>query len=225
MMALNWAPISGKAQANYASSDHLDAGLPDSCVSCHLYQPAARMSGTLQLGGHGMYLSGDVHGSDTNVIGVCRSCHEYPLTSTGSAILVQPTSAGTGSLSGGFETALTPDTNINDRLADIRANRDLLIAYFGTGTNFLKTVSPFNPGVAGDGPIESLSGGDVASGEFGKDWVFAASRLTEIQSYAFWNFKLFIEDRSQGIHNPVYAHQILYDAAQVLSLTPVGTRP
>ena len=214
-------------------SPHYSGALPvgDTCVGCHMYAPSdtSRFSGTLQMGGHGMYLGGDVHGVDSNVIGACRSCHtSYPNDFSGLPYQVYAntnTAGGTGSLSGGFEA----NSSLNARLDDIRANRDLLIGYFGTGSNFYKTALVAGnvvAGVAGDGPIEdALTGGDVASGEWGKDWIFAASRLDENQSKAFWNFKFFIEDKSQGIHNPKFAHQILYDAVVALGMTPAGTPP
>ncbi len=208
MMGVNSAPITGKT---YVSSDHLDAALPDSCVSCHMYQPAARMGGTLQLGGHGMYLSGDVHGTNTNVIGACRSCHAYSGTSL--------VTSATSTLTSGFEATISPDLNVNTRLDEIRANRDLLIAYFGNGTA--------NFGGNGAGPIEGADDGlDQTSGEWGREWVFAAATgLDQNDSYALWNLKLFIEDKSQGIHNPVFAHEILWDAVEAIGGTPVGSRP
>ncbi len=197
------------AKTYVTTNDHLTSNA-DACVSCHVYQPTARLSGAAQLGGHGMYLMGGVHGSNADVIGVCRACHAYSGTSL--------TSTTSGSLTAGFESAISPDTAINTILDNIRANRDLLIAYFGNGTT--------NFSGAGTGPIESPSGGDVASGEWGRDWVFASSAsLTATQSYAFWNFKYFIEDKSQGLHNPIFANEILWDSAEGLGLTPVGSRP
>ncbi len=47
-----------------------------------------------------------------------------------------------------------------------------------------------------------------------RDWVFnsATSTLTGYQSESFWNFTLFMYDRSRGVHNPKFAAEILYDA-------------
>ena len=225
------------APSYFGQSDHMSVSISNSCVSCHLYAPGARLSGSLQLGGHGMYLTGDVHGTDTNVIGGCRAtgCHSFPTSAT------TLTAAATGSLTGGFETATSPST-LNTYLDDIRAIRNLLIVYFGTGTNFYKTNvtdpgTPSDPsddtvlaGADGDGPIQGVDDGlNQTTGEWGLDWEFAASRLTEAQSRAFWNFRYFIEDKSQGIHNPDFAFQILYDAADDLGLNPdsviTNTRP
>ncbi len=219
------------------TSPHLALALPDACVSCHMYQPGARLGGNLQLGGHGWYLTGDVHGSIVNVIGVtsglCRSCHGW--SGTGATVTVPTPGPTSGYLTGGYETSSA--ALINTYLDQIRANRDILISYFGTGTNFYKTNvndqgTPADTsddtviaGAAGDGPIESLTGGDATSGEWEKDWAFAASRLTEAQSRAFWNFRYFIEDKSQGIHNPVFAIRILWDSVEGLGLTPNGSRP
>jgi hypothetical protein len=223
MLGTNHRPFDLKTYAG--ASPHLDAlSLPDSCVGCHLYQPSARLGGTLALGGHGMYLTGDVHGTNSNVIGPCRSCHNYPVSGTGAPILVS--SAGS-SMTGGFETALTPDTDVNTTLAAIRANRDLLIVYFGTDANFT------SGGNLGGRRLTAVTGGDVTTaGEWEKDWVFTTSlpgaggfTLTEEDSFAYWNFMYFIEDRSHGIHNPTFALQILWDSVEAVGLTPSGTRP
>jgi hypothetical protein len=130
-------------------------------------------------------------------------------------------------MTGGFETALTPDTDVNTTLAAIRANRDLLIVYFGTDANFT------SGGNLGGRRLTAVTGGDVATaGEWEKDWVFTTSlpgaggfTLTEEDSFAYWNFMYFIEDRSHGIHNPTFALQILWDSVEAVGLTPSGTRP
>ena len=61
---------------------------------------------------------------------------------------------------------------------------------------------------------------------WGQGWDFASTAcyLTSDQIKAFWHLKLFVEDKSEGIHNPTYAAQLLYDAADTLGL-PVGIRP
>jgi hypothetical protein len=216
MKGVNNYPYASKTYVG--QSVHLSTSIPDSCVTCHMYGSAdARLGGSLQLGGHGMYLTGEVHGQTLNVIGGCRStsCHTWSSSDYTKTAAVP---AGPGSLTGGFETSTS--AAVNPYLDYARANRDLLIAYFGNGTT--------NFSGPGTGPIESLTGGDVASGEFGKDWVFAQANLTATQSYAFWNFRMFIEDRSQGIHNPRFAIEILWDAADALGLSPAavtGIRP
>jgi hypothetical protein len=219
MMGTNHRPFPSKTYAG--TSVHLNGNLPNSCVSCHLYEPGARLGGTLELGGHGMYLTGDVHGTNSNVIGACRNCHTY----SGSSLV----SAATTSMTGGFEgsTSSVPPivANVNASLDDIRALRDLLIVYFGTDANW----------PAAGRRITAVSGGDVSSptpGEWERDWVFTSSisssnfSLSEDESFAYWNFMLFTEDKSQGIHNPPFAYQILYDSAEALGINVSAfTRP
>jgi len=223
MMGTNHRPFGMNSYVGQ-SVHYTDPGLSKTCTGCHMYNPSARLSGTLELGGHGMYLTGDVHGTNSNVIGSCRNCHNYPVSGTGAPILIS--SAG-ATMTGGFETALAPDLNVNTTLAAIRANRDLLIVYFGTNATF--TVG----GNTGGRRLTAVGGGDVlAAGEWQKDWVFTSSlagagsfTLTEANSFAYWNFLYFIEDKSHGIHNPYFAHQILYDSVQAVGLTPVGSPP
>jgi hypothetical protein len=222
MLGKNSYPYAAKTYVG--QSVHLGTSIPDSCVTCHMYGSTdARAGFSLELGGHGMYLTADVHGQTANVIGGCRStsCHTWSSSATTKTAAVPnplstPPAGSLGSLTGGFETSTS--ALVNNYLDNIRANRDLLIAYFGNGTA--------NFGGAGAGAIEGADDHlDQTTGEFGKDWVFAQANLTATQSFAFWNFRLFIEDRSQGIHNPAFAYQILYDAAEALGLTPVGSRP
>jgi hypothetical protein len=221
ILGANHRPFPSKAYVG--ASPHLagNGNLPNSCNSCHLYEPGGRLSGTLELGGHGMYLTGDVHGTNSNVIGACRNCHTYPSSAT---TLV---SAAAGSMTGGFEastTSISPIVaNVNASLDDIRALRDLLIVWFGTNANWPTAGRR----------ITAVTGGDVAvAGEWQKDWVFTSSissanfTLAEDESFAYWNFLLFIEDKSHGIHNPAFAYEILYDSAEALGINVSAfTRP
>lgn len=206
----NW--VYGANTYNGESDHAAAAGLPDSCVSCHMYEPASRLSGTLQLGGHGMYLTGDVHGSEKDIVAVCSSCHTMGAT---------------------FETSHTApadwdgDGSAEDKLLEIQGLADKLVVYFGTAANF----------TGGAGPIVNLTdGGNVTSpdpGEWNGDWEFVTSvgTLTEVQAQSLWNLKFYVEDHSGGIHNPTFAAQILYDAIDNLNdnaaagITLGGTRP
>ena len=58
-----------------------------------------------------------------------------------------------------------------------------------------------------------------------KDWDFAGTTpsraatvyMTVKVQQALWNFKLFSEDRSNGVHNPKYAAELLYDAINLIN--------
>ena len=72
------------------------------------------------------------------------------------------------------------------------------------------------------GPYLSTSGT-----KYGVDWTLnstgadgGGNYMTLPQTQAFWNLMLFAEDRSDGIHNPLYGAQILYDALTLLGVTP-----
>lgn len=60
--------------------------------------------------------------------------------------------------------------------------------------------------------------------------VLAYPALNKWQSQSLWNFKYFMEDKSEGIHNPTFAARILFDALKNLQDNGVGgitlgTRP
>ena len=102
----------------------------------------------------------------------------------------------------------------NDPLVEIRALRDKLVIYFiNTAPNPLKKVGAWNGttlpnwyGVGGPPPIPQAI-------EWNRDFASNGSvTLSLAQAQSYWNLQLYLEDRSNGIHNPVFAAQILYDA-------------
>jgi hypothetical protein len=203
-----------------ASIHFTSSSAPDSCVDCHMYQPASRLGGTLSLGGHGMYLTGDVHGTNTDIIASCKTCHNgtiasaYPGTSTTFAINGHAAPAD-------WDGDGTPE----EKVVEIKGLRDRLIGYFGNGANFSG---------AGTSPIVGVDDGlNQTTGEWNLDWEFnpTTTVFTLVVSQSLWNFKYFIEDKSQGVHNPTFAAQILYDAIDNLNdnaaagITVGATRP
>jgi hypothetical protein len=214
--------IMGTNHWAYGSNSYQDVSIHasntvNSCVDCHLFQPDGRLSGSLELAGHGMYLTAEVHGTPKDVIGTCTGsgCHE---TSFG----IDPSLTGSF-LDNGQQAGANWDgdaTGTENKLDEIKGMRDTLITYFGTGSNFLKK-DLITPGTSGDGPLVDAENDSidptVQPGEWEKDWVFASAYMTEVQAQSFWNFKYFMEDRSMGIHNPTFAAQILYDAIDNLN--------
>jgi nitrate reductase cytochrome c-type subunit len=75
-----------------------------------------------------------------------------------------------------------------------------------------------------------IPGATSTSWTWKKDWDFAGtlpSRAATVYmtikvQQALWNFKIFTEDRSDGIHNPKYAAELLYDAINLIN-TDTGT--
>jgi hypothetical protein len=212
----------------------------NSCVACHHYQTTGGLSGNLEWGGHGFYLTSDVHGAEKDLLKNCSAtgCHstakfEKDTTVVGTPerfVWMNKTAAADWDGNGTTERVLV----------EIRLMRDKLIAYYGTGTNFIeRTPDPvadpqtytYADGAAGDGAlIEPLAGGDVAASvtdldnlyKFGLEYAFQETEMSLQQAYSFFNLKLFIEDKSDGIHNPTFAAQILWDAINNLNQAPLS---
>ena len=193
------------AQSYAGTSPHAMA-TADSCVSCHKYDPYPRSSTSdLQLGGHGFYLTGvgggplapPVGGSSAkkDVVALCTSCHTSASTTFEG---IHPTVPDWAGINGGAPA---------DPLVEIRALRDKLVIYFiNTAPKPMSKVatSPW------DG---SLPVWPTSAIEWTRDFVAGASvTLSLVQAQSYWNLQLYLEDRSKGIHNPVFAAQILYDA-------------
>jgi hypothetical protein len=196
---------------------------PNSCVGCHMFDPAGRLEGTLGLTGHALYLRGDVHGSDVELTEFCATCH-----TTAGEFDTNDFTDSDGSGGGGLAAAdWDGDSTVEHDLVEIQGMLDTLISYFGDGTN--------NFGGDGNGPIvDAITGLDYTTpgGKWMQDWeVSTATIPTLVEAQSLWNLKFFIEDKSNGVHNPQFAAQILYDAIDNLNdnaaagLTLGATRP
>ena len=203
----------------------------DSCVTCHHYQPDERMAGNLEWGGHGFYLTSEVHGAPKDLIANCTSvCHDDDKFKDDSTVY----GTAEGFLYMNRNAASDWDgKNGTERIfEEIQGMRDTLIDYFGTSSNFLEVTYTWNAGTQtfdasyaaggtvddGDGPIvdavDDTADPDtgVNGHEWGQSWVFGGAEMSQFQSEAFWNLRYFIEDKSIGIHNPDFAAQLLWDA-------------
>jgi hypothetical protein len=243
MGAANW----DSGSSTVGASPHATG---NSCVKCHHYQPDGRLGGNLELGGHGFYLTSEVHGSREDLIANCETCHT---ASNFYNSLDDPETEGFIYINKTAAYDWDGDGTTERILIEIQGMRDTLVGYFGTGSNFLKkTLNTPVPdptdddtwtytyalGTSGDGPVvdsNSSSRADVDTAtngyEWGESWEFAEAEMSQVQAEAYWNFKYFMEDRSGGIHNPTFAAQILWDAIKHLNddagagLTLGGTRP
>jgi hypothetical protein len=222
--------------ADYSALDN-DHAYADGCVSCHLtsYGDDTRSSIALGVSGHAFYLQGDVHGSVKDITSTCTACHD------GTTAFAFDDDSDFSAVSELAEADWDGDTVIEDVLVEINGLKTTLLNYFGAGANFYIEGTVDNAettatddfyyvaGGDGDGPvINSSTEGDFndtdGSSVWMVDWDFKGAVMTETAGEAFWSFKYFIEDKSGGIHNPRFAAQMLYNAADSLSLT-VGTAP
>ncbi|MGO9309050.1 MAG: hypothetical protein ACLQDL_08515 [Spirochaetia bacterium] len=210
----NWV----KPGQTYSGTSPHATATADSCVSCHHYDPIARGSNTdLQLGGHGFYMTdgggpASVSGqaaAQKDVVALCTSCH----TSASATFEgIHPTVPDWANINSG---------NPADPLVEIRALRDKLVVYFYTTAPkpiVLVAGSSWN-GTVPTWPTTIEWNRDFAEGP-------SVTFTTLAQAQSYWNLQLFLEDRSQGIHNPVFEAQILYDACMNLGgLGVSATRP
>ena len=233
----------------FGASQHYSTLMaPDACATCHMYGPqSGRLGGDLSMGGHGMYLDGEVHGSPVDLVAQCKTCHVSggvgnPWPTEVTATTFESSDHTVGDIDG--------DSSTDDILVEIDHLKKKLLTYFGESANFLnitytldgaKNYTAYSIAAAADGqaPVTDLSGSDYLPGGPGdeqgwhRDWEFNAftptsvdfgvtsilayPALTKWQSESLWNFKFFMEDRSAGIHNPRFAAQILFDAIKHLN--------
>jgi hypothetical protein len=194
-------------------------------------------SGSMELGGHGTYLTGAVHGTQVDIVRSCVICHTTMSTSSSNRFEFSLHTTGVTDWDG--------NGTAQDELFEIEGMKRTLLRYFGDGAN--------RWGGAGKGPIgvgkvapladftpAALPGGTITtstvlgSAEWHKDFELnqANLSLSWAEAKALWNLELFLEDKSAGIHNPRFAAQIFYDAITNLNVngaTPAlpigGTRP
>lgn len=187
-------------------------GPQDSCVNCHHYLSTFdRQAANSEMGGHGFYMSAEVHGSPKDLGDACLLCHDgdFGVDFSGHANDFEDNTIPAFDWDGNSVT--------ENYLLEIKGMRDTLIGYFGDGaTNF---------GGAGDGPIEDAGTGldytvTGVSDERHRDWETAEATFDEAEAESWWNFLLFIEDKSNGVHNPTFAAQLLWDA--IVNLNAAG---
>ena len=202
---------------SYIVSKHINAPV-NSCVGCHKYEAAVDLRGSLQMGGHGFYLTGAVHGAQKDITALCVNCH-----TTGTTFPTTHAAAADWDGSTGAP---------KDQLVEIKGLRDRLIIYFSTPGNFpAGTPAPITNPAGGALGYAFVTPSTI---ELHRDFAFNPSatqaQLTLVQSQSFWNLRLYIDDNSQGIHNPTFAAQMLWDAINNLNVNAgagitVGPRP
>jgi len=177
---------------HYASSPHKDV-LADGCVTCHMSLPEGRYSSSPDVGGHSFNVVGEVHEAAQVNVSACAGCHE-----------------GIGQLAGTemFDIKAKADYDRDGTVEAVQMEvQGLLDAMVNkNGTGYLQTINPPMFAKDAEATFEGLGG-----------WANSRSgNWSEAEIGALWNFKLFVEDRSRGVHNATYTIQVLYDSLKAL---------
>ena len=176
----------------YSSSPHKDV-LANGCVTCHMSLPEGRYSSNPAIGGHSFNIAGEVHEAEQVNVSGCVGCHE------GIKQL-----AGTDMFDIKAEADYDRDGTVEAVQMEVQGLLDAMVNKNGSG--YLQTINP--PMFAKDAEATFEGLGDWAGSRSGK-W-------SEAEIGALWNYKLFVEDRSRGVHNATYTIQVLYDSLKAL---------
>jgi len=208
----NGYKINGAAPA-FAQSPHY---VKDSCVTCHVLENSNTTAG--QQSSHGMYLlTASAVNTSVDHVSTCAYCHDTAsATNIGIANGTFPyVPTGTS-----FQTAI--GLGGGQELTDIYQAYATLLGYFAVTGNFTGSATAITAATAAPvnatNPIVNASLTDI-SNRFNVDWAYNGTGyyLTQNQAQAYWNLMLFAEDKSVGVHNPVYASQLLYDAITLIN--------
>jgi hypothetical protein len=177
----------------YSSSPHKDV-LTDGCVTCHMSLPEGRYGLSPEVGGHSFNVAGEVHHEERVNVSACTACHE------GIGQL-----AGTGLFDIKAKADYDRDGTVEPLQIEVQGLLDALVNANGTG--YLQTMDP---------PMYSKDARAVFE-EVGSGWANSRNgKWNEAQMGALYNYKLFVEDRSKGVHNATYTIQVLYDTLKAL---------
>jgi len=239
-LSSSWGPhhgpqadlLLGKAGAQYTGKTYSNGGHTNqskaNCVTCHMTYPDARFGGSANLAGHSFQAVGMVHGAEKANTAGCVSCHDKAkaLNVGGSGAMT-----ASGHLRAGmayYDTGKT--TNHYDLMNKLLTA--LVNPTNGTGllnTTFQRTdVATLSLTVSTDGR-GTLSGIDKMPKFASVTDASASVRFAK----ALYNYKFIKEDKSFGVHNNVYAEQLLWDSCEDLanlngidiSTLNIGTRP
>jgi len=205
------------------------------CITCHMTYPDGRYSLSPNVGGHSFNAVGIVHGAPKGNVAGCNlaGCHDDSALSSAS-VGGYGALAADGFLKGGdayFKTGgnTQPASQMNDALKlladpDDDCNGLLQEAFqldsVGGVANAIKWSSDGR--CNHDGFRMNVDADDSATATSDNARFFMA----------FWNYKfIYIEDKSFGVHNSMYALQLLYDSCEDLAdltgntTADCGTRP
>jgi hypothetical protein len=148
--------------------------------------PEGRYSFSPELGGHSYRIAGEVHEAGKLNLSSCTSCHKDIKQVGGKEI---------------FDLRAKADFDLDGTIEPLQEEVEGILAGFvnDRGTGYLQRTNP--PMYKPDGSWNQTSSNAVYS---------------EIEMAALYNYKFFLEDRSNGVHNATYAIQVLYDTLKAL---------
>jgi hypothetical protein len=158
----------------------------DGCVVCHMSLPDGRYAFSPELGGHSFRIASEVHEAPKINTSGCIACHPTMKQVAGKEVF--DIRAKTDyDLDGATEVVQEEVRGLLERMSN------------ASGTGVLQTLAiPF----------------------YKPDGTFNASTAETIRPIeevaAIYNYKMILEDRSLGVHNPTYVIQVLYDSISAL---------
>ena len=177
----------------YSSSPHKQI-LEDGCVECHMALPQGRYGLAPDVGGHSFNVVGEVHEAPKVNTAGCLACHKDVKQLPGTEL---------------FDLKAKADYDRDGKMEVVQAEVQGVLELFVNpkGGGALQTLNPpmFKP----DAPASFAGLGTGWAGSRNGQW-------SELQMAALYNYKLFVEDRSRGVHNATYTIQVLYDALKSL---------
>jgi len=212
------------------------------CVECHVSD-----------GDHTNYLTAiDAAGNRTDRVAVCLTCHTAGTVyvDTYGAPAFDATKKTFAAAMVHKTASSTDATYYTTLFANIDTAKIALLNYFGKTANFYTGATGTTPGVLGTqiAPITTVANyesgtkadytysagtASIPADRWMVEWRFNAGRnatggtnkvyMSLKQAQAFWNLEVFAYDKSGGMHNPVYAAQLLYDAIELVKADAIGT--
>ena len=166
----------------------------DGCASCHMALPQGRYGSSPEVGGHSFNIEGEVHEAGKLNISACSSCHEGIKQVSGKEV---------------FNLDAKQDFDLDGTVEPLQLEVEGLLEAFvnNNGTGYLQKLDP--PMYKADGSWNGVK---------------VETERSVDEMGALYNYKMFLEDRSKGVHNAVYTIQILYDSLNALDPTLDNSR-
>lgn len=170
--------------------------ITDSCVACHMGLPEGRYALAPAIGGHSFNIEGEVHESAVVNVSGCLACHKDIKKAADAPV---------------FAVNAKDDYDQDGKVEPVQQEVKGLLDKFvnAKGNGYLQTL-----------PLPLY----LADGAWNATTATTVRSVKEMA--ALFNYKFFLEDRSNGIHNTTYTVQVLYDT--LASLDPafnVSKRP
>jgi len=188
------------AGKKYASSPHVNV-VENTCVTCHMEQPSARYGFSPEVGGHAFTVVGVALETELGNITNCVACHKglqtvaakkninTTFTTTKNTVYFTLKAKADYDRDGTVEYVQQEVQGLLDRLVNTR------------GTGVMQTMA--NPMFARDGAFTNNTKVVYTNDQLG----------------AYANLLYIIEDKSVGVHNAIYAIELLMDSVKAIDPT------